>query len=52
MPVTNVEDILRTQGGVVNRDGQIHIRGGRANELIYIVDGVELKEPLGGRGPT
>ncbi len=52
MPVTNVEDILRTQVGVVNRDGQIHIRGGRANELIYIVDGVELKDPLGGRGPT
>ncbi len=52
MPVTNVADLLRTQVGVVNRDGQIHIRGGRANELIYIVDGVELKDPLGGRGPT
>jgi len=52
MPVTNVEDILTSTVGVVNRDGQIHIRGGRSNELIYIVDGVELKDPLGGRGPT
>jgi len=52
MPVTSVADLLRTQVGVVNRDGQIHIRGGRSNELIYIVDGVELKDPLGGRGPT
>ena len=52
MPVTNVADILSKQVGVVIRDGQIHIRGGRSNELIYIVDGVELKDPLGGRGPT
>lgn len=52
MPVDNVDQILVTQVGVVNRNGEIHIRGGRAGEVSYIVDGVETRDPLGGQGAT
>jgi outer membrane receptor protein involved in Fe transport len=52
LPVTNVADILKTQVGVKIRNDQFHIRGGRSEELLYTVDGVSMKDPLGGRGPT
>lgn len=50
MPVATVTDLLKAQVGVVERFGQIHIRGGRSNEVTYVVDGVAVKDPLGGRG--
>ncbi len=50
MPVTNVQELMKTQVGVVERFGEIHIRGGRANEVTYVVDGVPIKDPLGGAG--
>lgn len=50
MPVSTVQQILTSQVGVVERFGEIHIRGGRANEVTYVVDGVPVKDPLGGRG--
>jgi outer membrane receptor protein involved in Fe transport len=50
MPVTSVEEILSAQVGVVKRFGELHVRGGRANEVTYVVDGVEVKDPLGGYG--
>lgn len=52
MPVTTVADILKTQVGVTIRNDRFHIRGGRAEEVLYTVDGVSMKDPLGGRGPT
>ncbi len=50
MPVSTVQDLLTTQVGVVERFGEIHIRGGRNNEVMYVVDGVSVKDPLGGLG--
>ena len=50
--VENVDDILAQQAGVVKTDGEIHIRGGRADESIYIIDGVSVKDPLSGYGST
>jgi outer membrane receptor protein involved in Fe transport len=50
MPVQDVDQILTLQVGVVTRGGEIHIRGGRAGEVSYIVDGVETRDPLGGLG--
>lgn len=50
MPVTSVQELLKIQVGVVERAGQIHFRGGRSNEVTYVVDGVSIKDPLGGRG--
>ena len=48
----NVDDILVQQAGVVKTDGEIHIRGGRADESMYIIDGVSVKDPLSGYGST
>ncbi len=52
-PVTSVDDLLNTVSGVVKSDqGEIHIRGGRAGEIAYIVDGVNIRDPVGGPGPV
>ncbi len=50
-PVSTVDDLLTQVTGVVtNKEGEIFIRGGRAFEVAYIVDGVPLGDPLGGLG--
>lgn len=52
-PVTNVDELLQSTAGVVTtNDGEIIIRGGRAGEVSYIVDGVSIDDPLGGQGPS
>lgn len=48
MPVTSVDQILETKVGVVQRDGQLHLRGGRASEVTYIVDGMPVTDPAYG----
>lgn len=50
--VENVDDIISQQAGVVKSDNEIHIRGGRADESLYIVNGVSIKDPLSGYGNT
>lgn len=50
--VENVDDILTQQAGIVKSDNEIHIRGGRADESLYIVDGISIKDPLSGYGNT
>ena len=50
-PVSTVDDLLTQVSGVVtNRQGEVFIRGGRAFEVAYVVDGVPLRDPLGGLG--
>ncbi len=46
--VSSVEDILSEQIGVTTQDNEIHIRGGRIDESIFIVDGFSVKDPLSG----
>jgi len=50
--VENVDDIISQQAGIVKSDNEIHIRGGRADESLYIVDGISIKDPLSGYGNT
>jgi outer membrane receptor protein involved in Fe transport len=50
MPVKEISEILATQVGFVTKGDQLHIRGGRAGEALYIVDGVETRDLLGGLG--
>jgi len=45
MPTTTVDDVIRTQPGVVSSDG-LHFRGGRSGEVVYMVDGVPMVNPL------
>lgn len=45
LPVQEVSDIIQLQAGVtVGPGGSIHIRGGRASEVAYIVDGVRVTD--------
>jgi outer membrane receptor protein involved in Fe transport len=47
LPVDAVQDVVRLQSGVtVDNSGEIHIRGGRANEVAYLVNGISLSNPF------
>jgi hypothetical protein len=53
MPVQNVDQLLQQTAGVVTTSaGEVIIRGGRAGEVAYVVDGVTIGDPLGGYGPS
>lgn len=45
MPVAGVSDIVSQQAGVSDRGGTLRVRGGRAGEVAYVVDGVSLVDP-------
>ncbi|MCE1189584.1 MAG: TonB-dependent receptor [Ignavibacteria bacterium] len=45
LPVSSVSDVLQLQTGVVNT-GALHIRGGRAGEVGYYIDGYRVEDPL------
>ena len=49
-PLRNVQDAVATQAGVVQDPTGLYIRGGRADETGFIVDGVSAKDPLAGTG--
>jgi len=42
LPVQNIEDVINLQAGVVEG----HFRGGRVNEVMYVVNGVPINNPL------
>jgi outer membrane receptor protein involved in Fe transport len=44
MPVDNVEEVVNLQAGVI--DG--HFRGGRSNEVAYLVDGIPVTDVFSG----
>lgn len=49
MPVSDVHDVIKLQGGVTqDAGGGIHIRGGRSSEIVYMVDGVSLTDVYDG----
>jgi len=49
MPVNDFKDILVTQAGFTeDASGGIHVRGGRTKEILYMIDGVVVKDPLQG----
>ncbi len=50
-PVQTVDELMEQVAGVItNNKGEIFIRGGRSNEVSFIVDGVPIDDPLGGLG--
>ncbi|MDR9367421.1 MAG: TonB-dependent receptor, partial [Balneolaceae bacterium] len=49
-PVQKVEDIVGNTAGVIKDPTGLYIRGGRANETGYVVDGVSAQDPLAGTG--
>jgi hypothetical protein len=48
LPVQSMSDVLELQAGVVRDGNDFHIRGGRAGEVSYWVDGVATNEVYGG----
>ncbi|MEJ2104419.1 MAG: carboxypeptidase-like regulatory domain-containing protein, partial [Ignavibacteriaceae bacterium] len=49
LPVAEVQDVLKLQAGVVvSAGGQIHIRGGRSNQIAYQIDGVPVTDVYDG----
>ena len=49
MPVTEVRDVLRLQGGITqDAGGGLHMRGGRSSEISYMVDGVPMTDAYDG----
>ena len=46
--VNSVDEILSDQAGVSTVNNEIHIRGGRVDESMFIVDGMSVKDPLSG----
>ena len=49
MPVTEIIDVLRLQGGMTqDAGGGLHMRGGRSNEISYMVDGVPMSDAYNG----
>ena len=46
--VSDVADIVALQAGVTNVGGELHIRGGRSNEINYTIDGMSVTDPVDG----
>jgi len=49
VPLQNVQDIIQRQAGIVQQDNEIHIRGGRGDEVVYYTEGVREKDALTGK---
>ncbi len=45
MPVATLQDLTQLQAGALYAGGGIHMRGGRAGEIVYLVDGIPMMDP-------
>jgi outer membrane receptor protein involved in Fe transport len=50
LAVESLDDVLAQQVGITRENNDIHIRGGRADENLYIIDNVSVKDPISGQG--
>ena len=49
LPVQEVSDLLQLQSGVAyDAGGRLHLRGGRAGEVAYLVDGIPVSDQFRG----
>lgn len=46
LPVTDFTQVLSLQAGVTEQNGVLHIRGGRSNEVGFMIDGMYVQDPL------
>ncbi len=49
-PIRDIQQAIAQQAGIVRDPTGLYIRGGRAEETGFIVDGVSAKDPLAGTG--
>ncbi|MBM4166024.1 MAG: TonB-dependent receptor [Ignavibacteria bacterium] len=50
--VKSVQDVMAIQPGVVKMGNNVFLRGGRANEVQYIVDGISVNDAFGSSSGT
>ena len=48
MPVDQMQEILALTAGAVEENGTLHVRGGRGQEVAYLIDGAVVADPLSG----
>jgi outer membrane receptor for ferrienterochelin and colicin len=48
LPVTEINDILQLQAGIVTSGGDLHIRGGRKGQIAFQIDGVPVTDAYDG----
>jgi outer membrane receptor protein involved in Fe transport len=48
MPVETVSEVIEKQAGIQVFDDQVFIRGGRADETVFVVDGVMIRDAISG----
>lgn len=46
LPIGNFTEALSIQAGVVGSGSSLHVRGGRSNEVAYLIDGMYVQDPL------
>ncbi|MDQ7052918.1 MAG: carboxypeptidase regulatory-like domain-containing protein [candidate division KSB1 bacterium] len=46
IPIRGLQNIIALNAGTVQQDGVLHVRGGRAGEIAYFVDGATATNPL------
>ncbi len=46
LPVSTFTQLLSLQAGVVTSGNNLHIRGGRSNEIAFLIDGMYVIDPL------
>ena len=49
-PIRRIEDAVSLQAGVIRDPTGLYIKGGRANETGFVIDGVSAQDPLAGTG--
>jgi len=52
MPVDNYTQALTTIAGAVYEGGELHFRGGRAQEIAYLLDNTAMTDPLSGNNDS
>jgi len=46
LPVRTFVEVVQLQAGVVGEGTTLHVRGGRDNEVAYMIDGMYVKDPV------
>ncbi|MDA0338190.1 MAG: TonB-dependent receptor [bacterium] len=49
LPFRGVQNVLSLQAGVVEDEGQLHVRGSRSDEIAYYVEGASVRNVVTGR---
>ncbi|MFC1898425.1 carboxypeptidase-like regulatory domain-containing protein [Candidatus Cloacimonadota bacterium] len=49
LQIQNIDDIIALQAGTYVVDGKLHIRGGKVNEVMYLIDGVAVNDIVDGQ---